>query len=257
MVQRMLHAVRSDIGLVRSMNQDGYAVVPELPFGDLYLVADGMGGPSAGDVASQLAIEAVSSYIKQHDMADVDASDILLAAIQYANQEIYRQSQDHPEYEGMGTTVVCAIASGQNVLFAHVGDSRGYHYSRPELRQVTRDHSLVAELVRRGQLTADEAKTHPQRNIVTKSLGTEPNSVPDVDTVTWQSGDAILLCSDGLTNLVLDSELVLYLDQASDSKDEHTLQSVLNDLVDLALKRGGSDNITALIAVCLEERDAS
>lgn len=257
MVHRMLHAVRSDIGLVRSMNQDGYVMVPEMPIGNLYLVADGMGGPSAGDVASQLAVDTVSSYIKEHVDADKDVSDVLLAAIQHGNQEIYQRSQANPEYEGMGTTIVCAIANQSSVHFAHVGDSRGYLYSRPELRQVTQDHSLVAELVRRGQLTEDEAKSHPQRNIVTRSLGTEPDSVPDVDMVSWRSGDAILLCSDGLTNLVLDSELVTFMDQACDSNDEESLQSILDDLVNLALKRGGSDNITALIAVCKEERDAS
>lgn len=256
MVLRMLHAVRSDIGLVRSMNQDGYIIVPALPVGHLYLVADGMGGPAAGDVASQLAVEQVSSYLRANVTAADDVQNALMSAIQHANETIYRESRDNPEYDGMGTTIVCALVRDETVYFAHVGDSRGYLYSDGALRQITKDHSLVAELVRRGELTADEAKTHPQRNIVTRSLGTGKVSTPDVNAETWHVGDVILLCSDGLTNLVLDSEITSFMDVASRCEDEEKLQTVIDNVVDLALKRGGSDNVTALIAVFQEERDA-
>ncbi|WAH35494.1 Stp1/IreP family PP2C-type Ser/Thr phosphatase [Alicyclobacillus dauci] len=252
----MLYAAKSHIGLVRRMNQDGYIIVPDLVAGELFLVADGMGGPSAGDVASQLAVEHVSSYIKEHDDAENDPSDVLLAAIHHANEAIYEKAMGNSSYHGMGTTIVCALADAQQIHFAHVGDSRAYLMTPDgDLRQVTRDHSLVAELVRRGQLTEDEAKVHPQRNIVTRSLGTEPRSMPDVNSVPWHPGDVILLCSDGLTNLVQDAELSQFLRRAQSSRDMADLGLVVDEMINLALERGGSDNVTALIAVHREERD--
>lgn len=254
----MLYAAKSHIGLVRTMNQDGYTMIPELPVGHLFLVADGMGGPSAGDVASQLAVERVSAYFREHTLTEGDTADLLLASIHHANDAIYQQALENPSYQGMGTTIVCALADAKQVHFVHVGDSRAYLLSKDEFRQVTKDHSLVAELVRRGQLTEDEAKTHPRRNIVTRSLGTEPRSTPDLDSVQWQPGDAILLCSDGLTNLVDDVELTEFLRRSQQCVKQETLSSVLDDMIELVLERGGSDNVTALIVVHnQEECDAS
>lgn len=253
----MLYAAKSHIGLVRSMNQDGYAIVPHVSAGNLYLVADGMGGPSAGDVASQLAVDAVSAYIGAHLQTDSDLSQVLLDAIHHANEIIYQSAQGNPSFQGMGTTVVCALATGETVRIGHVGDSRAYALLGEAFRQVTKDHSLVAELVRRGQLTEEEARTHPQRNIVTRSLGTEPQSVPDLDTFPWVSGDAILLCSDGLTNFVTDTELDEFLRQVRNCQDEAALESILDEMIQCALHRGGTDNVTALVATNREERDLS
>ncbi|GEO25132.1 protein-serine/threonine phosphatase [Alicyclobacillus acidoterrestris] len=250
----MLYAAKSHIGLVRTMNQDGYIIVPNLGQGELYLVADGMGGPSAGDVASQLAVERVSAYMKEHIGGQSDSADVLLAAVHHANEAIYQEATGNPDYQGMGTTIVCAYADNHQVHIAHVGDSRAYLLSGGELRQVTKDHSLVAELVRRGQLTQDEAKVHPQRNIVTRSLGTEPRSVPDVNSFTWQEADTMLLCSDGLTNLVDDAEIGQFMQRAQCCQDEASLNQVLEDMIELVLKRGGSDNVTALVVVHREER---
>ncbi|GMA61790.1 Stp1/IreP family PP2C-type Ser/Thr phosphatase [Alicyclobacillus fastidiosus] len=250
----MLYAAKSHIGLVRTMNQDGYIIVPDLLRGGLYLVADGMGGPSAGDVASQLAVERVSAYMKDHISATSDPADVLLAAVHHANEAIYQEAIENPSYQGMGTTVVCAYADAEQVHIAHVGDSRAYLLSGGQLRQVTKDHSLVAELVRRGQLTEDEARIHPQRNIVTRSLGTEPTSVPDVNTFPWQSSDTILLCSDGLTNLVSDPEITQFMRRAQECKDESSLGRVVDEIIELVLQRGGSDNVTALFVVHREGR---
>lgn len=249
----MLYAVKSHIGLVRTMNQDGYIILPHLEVGQLYLVADGMGGPSAGDIASQLAVERVGAYVEEHLTAESDPPQVILDAVHDANATIFQQSCENPAYQGMGTTVVCALTVGNHVHFVHVGDSRAYVLIGDDFRQVTRDHSLVAELVRRGQLSEDEAKTHPQRNIVTRSLGTEAQSLPDLDTVSWAPGDVVLLCSDGLTNLVKDDELSSYLYQARVCVDNASLERVLDAMIERVLERGGTDNVTALLAVYREE----
>ncbi|WP_067621316.1 Stp1/IreP family PP2C-type Ser/Thr phosphatase [Alicyclobacillus acidiphilus] len=251
----MLYAAKSHIGLVRSMNQDGYVILSELPVGQLYLVADGMGGPSAGDVASQLAVQRVGEYMAANLLPTSDAPQVLVDAVHDANAAIFQQSCENPAYHGMGTTVVCALAVGDYIHIVHVGDSRAYVLVGDEFRQVTRDHSLVAELVRRGQLSEDEAKIHPQRNIVTRSLGTEPQSLPDLDSVAWRDGDVALLCSDGLTNLVSDSELAEYLRRARLCDNAGDLESLVDDMIEQALERGGTDNVTALVVVNREGAD--
>lgn len=251
----MLYAAKSHIGLVRTMNQDGFVILPELKGYQMYLVADGMGGPSAGDVASRLAVEAIRAYVLAHLQPDSDVMEVLLAAIHTANEAIYRQASETPAYTGMGTTVVCALADEAKVHFAHVGDSRGYLLSDGALRQVTKDHSLVAELVRRGQLTTEEAKTHPQRNIMTRAVGTEPVSQPDIDTVDWRKGDVLLLCSDGLTNYVEDEEIAGFARRASQCQREESLSALVEEMIELVLTRGGSDNVTVIVGVHNEERD--
>lgn len=251
----MLYAAKSHIGLIRSMNQDGFIIVPRLYESNLFLVADGMGGASAGDVASQLAVDAVSAHISAHLLSDSDPSQVLVDAIRYGNEAIYQGALDNPSFQGMGTTVVCALATDASVHVGHVGDSRAYALLGESFRQVTKDHSLVAELVRRGQLTDDEAKSHPQRNIVTRSLGTEPQSTADVDTFAWAREDVILLCSDGLTDLVSDAELNVFLLRARDCEDVSKLDELLASMIQRALDLGGKDNVTALLAVNREERD--
>ncbi|MBF8377614.1 Stp1/IreP family PP2C-type Ser/Thr phosphatase [Alicyclobacillus mali] len=249
----MIYAAKSDIGLVRSMNQDGYAVVDDLPVGVLFVVADGMGGPQAGDVASRIAVQRVTEYVGRHLSADASPREVVAAAIADANEAIYRQAEAVPAYAGMGTTIVCALALADRMVVAHVGDSRAYALTGGEFRQVTEDHSLVAELVRRGHLSASEARHHPQRNIVTRSLGTEPVSIPDLTELSWEEGDVLLLCSDGLSNLVEDEELRLFLEQARGACTTQDVSAAVDAMIQLALERGGTDNVTALVAVHREE----
>lgn len=243
----VMHSARSHIGLVRPMNQDSYAVLEDLPQKRLYLIADGMGGPSAGEVASQIAVETVQEIIRKEDLSHPEVS--LRRAIYVANQKIFQASRANADYLGMGTTVVGALVDDDSVSVAHVGDSRAYLWHGGSLQQVTEDHSLVAELVRRGQLTEDEASHHPQRHIVTRSLGAEEHHYPDVQTFRWVLGDVLLLCSDGLSNLVSPSELASYVEAVSAAPSQSALDRVTSTLVQLALDRGGSDNIT-LILIC-------
>ncbi|KRW92388.1 serine/threonine protein phosphatase [Alicyclobacillus tengchongensis] len=249
----MLYAAKSHIGLVRTMNQDGFSVLPELASGELFVVADGMGGPQAGDVASRLAIERVGLYVREHLRPDSDPGEILLSALATANAAIYQQACENVSYRGMGTTIVCAFAKPGTLYIAHVGDSRAYMLSGSEFSQVTDDHSLVAELVRRGQLTQEEAKHHPQRNIVTRSLGTEPHSHPDLNLYPWHSDDVVLLCSDGLTNHVADDEIRSFMEDARAVATVVDLEQVVGAMIQAALARGGTDNVTVLVAVNREE----
>lgn len=245
----MRYAARSHIGLIRQMNQDGYAVQSDSVPWRLLVVADGMGGASAGEVASQIAVGEVSRVVQEQLGADsIEPTALLQDAIFSANQRIYEAAQENAAYAGMGTTVVAALTTGESLVFAHVGDSRGYIWKSGVLRQVTADHSLVAELVRKGQLTEEEAFRHPQRNIVTRSLGTSENSHPDIDALSWGPGDAILLCSDGLSNLVTDDELATCLEQVASAASQQEIDRLADDLLRLALERGGPDNITLILA---------
>lgn len=250
----MLFATKSHVGLVRQINQDVCAVHPEFHPLQLMLVADGMGGASAGEVASELAVTAVSNYIGARlERVEADPIGLLQDAIAAGNSEIWNAAQDNEDYEGMGTTLVAALLSPRQVIFGHVGDSRGYIFHTNYLRQVTRDHSLVAELVRRGQLTPDEAMHHPQRNVVTRSLGTTSTALIDVNVLDWQAGDAILLCTDGLTNLVTESELLSMLSQLPHAASQENVEAVADKLIALALERGAPDNVTLALAVHREE----
>lgn len=245
----MLFAAKSHIGLVRPMNQDNYVVLPQLFPRQACVVADGMGGPSAGEIASQIAIEKVSEYLLEHQTEDMDAEELLREAVHVANQHIYLTGKNNPAYFGMGTTIVCALLQPQSLHIAHVGDSRAYLYHAGILEQITADHSLVAELVRRGQLTEDEAKHHPQRHLVTRSLGAEEHHYPDVRTLSWATGDTLLLCTDGLFNLVEENELLQAMEEASKLVDSKDLDDIATQLIQTALSRGGSDNITLVLAV--------
>ena len=250
----MLYAAKSHIGLVRQMNQDSFAVHSEFRPLHFVVVADGMGGASAGEVASKLAIDVVSRFVEQAlQTHQADEEEVLREAVYVANRKIWETAKGTEDYAGMGTTVVAALFDSSKVTFAHVGDSRGYLYSFNELQQVTRDHSLVAELVRRGQLTEEEALHHPQRNIVTRSLGTSELNHPDVAHVNWQDGDVLLLCTDGLTNLVAAVELREHAAKLSPASTNAELESVADDLIQLALERGGSDNITVILVLHREE----
>jgi serine/threonine protein phosphatase PrpC len=228
------HFSHSDTGRARRANEDAYfARAP------VFVVADGMGGAQAGEVASRLAIEAFERGLS--DGAGVSGEELLAERVQEANQRIHEMSQSAMNRAGMGTTITAAHVGEHDVAIAHVGDSRAYRLRGEEFTRLTEDHSLVEEMRRRGQLTAQEADEHPQRSIITRALGPEPDVV--VDTRSWRgvAGDVFLLCSDGLTSMVAESQ-VADIVRAAD-----TLPDAGHALIDAANAAGGRDNITVVL----------
>jgi PPM family protein phosphatase len=225
-------AARTDTGRQRTANEDAY-----FARSPVYAVADGMGGAQAGEVAAGIAAE----VFEEHFPDGVEPERELTRIASEANRRIYELARADSSRTGMGTTLTGAVVSDDEVSIVHVGDSRAYLLRDGELRQLTRDHSLVEELRRRGQLTVEEAEEHPQRSIITRALGPEPDVEPDVHTHQARSGDVFLLCSDGLTSMVREERLHEILN-GSDS-----LASAVDRLVDEANRAGGRDNITAVL----------
>jgi protein phosphatase len=236
---------RTDIGCVRKMNQDVYfyTTQPIGPLPNLFIVADGMGGHRAGDFAARYAIDVCVESIKNCSHASpIKALD---EAVKLANSMVFEKSETNAEYQGMGTTMVlCFIESGQ-LYVANVGDSRLYLLG-DGFSQVTEDHSYVAAMVRAGEITEEEARFHPDKNMITRAIGVCDTVRIDYFEVDLKSGDRILLCSDGLTNMVSDQEIGEILDQESP-------QQAVDDLVERAIDYGGADNITAIVVVPGEE----
>jgi protein phosphatase len=232
-------AACSDVGLRRAGNEDAFAVAPELGF---CLVADGMGGHTAGQVASQLASEAAKRAIQTLEGATATLSEKLRFAVTSANRAIFAAAQRQPEYAGMGTTVVAVLAAGERAALAHVGDSRAYLVRAGRIRLLTDDHSIVAELLRRQEISLDAARDHPHRHVLTRALGVRPTVEPDLAELTPAHGDVFVLCSDGLTNHVEHHEL------AKQISEQPNLQDACDELVELANHRGGEDNITVVLA---------
>ncbi len=251
----MLYAAKTHIGMVRQMNQDSYRVF-KVDNRMVAVVADGMGGAAAGEIASQMAADVVVQDVEARLKAGTDPSTAMREAIQLANREIWSTSRSNVDYLGMGTTLVAALYDQEQVILGHVGDSRAYLFHEGVLAQVTRDHSLVAELVRRGHLTEDEALHHPQRNVVTRSLGTAEWSDPEIDVLAWNDGDMLLLCTDGLSNYVTSEEMTSYLAMLTNGEQPVTTEradTVVEGLVKLTLDRGAPDNITLILAVHRKE----
>jgi serine/threonine protein phosphatase PrpC len=234
-------AAKSDIGRVRINNEDCMLVDAQL---GLLIVADGMGGHAGGEVASALAVEAIAAYVQGHLTGpDADQTAALLqAAIRTADEAIWTNACAHRELRGMGTTVVLALCQGEQVHIAHVGDSRAYLLHQGVLRQLTEDHSVVAQLIRAGQLTPRRARSHPLRHQITRSLGSG-DAVAELHCVAWQRGDYLLLCSDGLTNMVEDRHLEELILQAGAD-----VQTACEALVARANANGGNDNISVILA---------
>ena len=226
------HAAISDVGRQREGNEDSMLEDPPL-----FVVADGMGGAQAGEVASGLAVETLGELSPDDDSVEEE----LTEAIAEANRRIHDRAQDDRKLAGMGTTLTAAVVHDGKVTIGHVGDSRAYRWRDGELAQLTDDHSLVAELERHGKLTAAEARVHPQRSMILRALGIGAEVEVDTYCFTGESGDVFLLCSDGLSGLVHDQVIGEVLNTA-DSLDE-----AAQELVELANLSGGPDNITALL----------
>jgi serine/threonine protein phosphatase PrpC len=232
-------AASTHVGMRRQTNEDRYAIVPDL---GLYLVADGMGGHKAGQVASQMACEAAVRAIDALQGASVSLAERLRHAVACANREVFTAAEAKPELSGMGTTFVALLFGGERLGLAHVGDSRAYLLRQGRLRGLTDDHSIVAELLRRQEISEADARQHPHRHVLTRALGVRPRIEPDLAEMTPQPGDVFILCSDGLMTHVPDSEI------AARVCDELDLVVAAAGLVDAANHAGGIDNTTVLLA---------
>ncbi len=222
---------RTDIGCVRDQNEDNLVVAPPL-----YVICDGMGGHAAGEVASEIATDVIS----QRAPAYPDAAG-LRQAVEEANLAVIAAAEEGKGRAGMGTTCTAAMLESERLVVAQVGDSRAYLLNQNKLQQITRDHSLVADLVEAGQITKEEARVHPQRSIITRALGSDPTLEPDIYEINVEAGDRLLLCSDGLTSMVGDDEIEEILRQTADP------QLAAIQLVNAAIAAGGHDNVTAIV----------
>lgn len=241
----------TDVGLKRGHNEDNYLINEEL---NLFVVADGMGGHAGGEYASAIAVNTVEEIVTSMEV-NGEFSNIedpveltrhkLTHAIRLAGRRIFEKAREQPEYHGMGTTAVVLLIDGGNAFIAHVGDSRLYLVRDGRIEQITEDHSLIAEKIRHGLITREEAKNHRMRNVITRSLGYQEDVEVDLQVHAVRRGDVFLLCSDGLSGHVADEEL-----------QDHVVrlgpQAVARRLIGLACERGGEDNITAIIAVVEE-----
>jgi PPM family protein phosphatase len=223
------HTGMTDTGRKRRHNEDSFFVAPPL-----FAVADGMGGANAGEIASGLAVAAL-----REGSGDDAGERLVVSLIQEANRRVYERQTDDAAASGMGTTMTVALIEDGIVRIGHVGDSRAYLYRDGELEQLTEDHSLVGELYRSGKITAEEAETHPQRSVITRALGTDPDVDVDTLAIDAQPGDVFLLCSDGLYSMVGTDNILDVLERR-----RNDLDAAAKELIRSANKRGGDDNIT-------------
>jgi protein phosphatase len=231
-------AACSDVGLRRQANEDSFVTAQEL---GLYLVADGMGGHKAGKVASEMAVEHSVRAIHALQGATASPAEKLRQAVSCANREIHESAQSNQDLSGMGTTLVAILATPERVALAHVGDSRAYLVRGGRIRQLTDDHSLVGELLRRRQISEADAREHPHRHVLTRALGVAPAAQPDLAELTPAPGDTFVLCSDGLTTHLRDGEILELVSRDPD------LQKSCDTLVNCANQRGGVDNVTVIL----------
>lgn len=233
---------KTDKGLVRSSNQDAYAV-GELP-GEVAwaVVCDGMGGEAGGNIASALAVKVISEKITSaynEKMRDASIKNLLDSAICAANIEVYDMAYSRPDLQGMGTTVVAVIVRDKTAFIAHAGDSRAYIVSGETIQQITTDHSLVQNMVDRGEITAEQAQHHPQKNLITRAVGVEKRIDIDFSEIDLNDNETLILCTDGLSNFVTNNEMI------DDIKDGQ-YYAFADRLVKRANKNGGGDNITVV-----------
>lgn len=235
---------KTDKGCVRPTNQDAYVIGMLGSSAVLAIVCDGMGGPGGGQIASSIAVEEIESAVREGyrpDMPSPELRELIAGGLSAANEHILARAGKEPDLFGMGTTAVVAVASESRLLIANVGDSRAYYSFGGSFAQVTRDHSVVQEMVDKGQLTKQQAQNHIQKNIITRALGADGICQPDFFERVPEKGSRILICTDGLSNLVDETELAFEV-EAGDGGEE-----TLSRLILLATARGGHDNITAVL----------
>ena len=233
---------QTDIGLVRASNQDSFKI-GKFSGGSVWaVVCDGMGGASGGDIASKMAVDLIAERIVKnyHDnMKDISISNLLESAINFANIKIYDLAKEDKTLLGMGTTVVAAIVRQDEVFISHAGDSRAYIIG-DDVKQITTDHSIVQEMLDRGEITTEEAKNHPIKNYITRALGVADRISVDFTTERFSDDDVLLLCTDGFSNSVENDDIKNLVTKADDN--------VVQTLVDKANENGGRDNITVVLA---------
>ncbi len=237
----MEFAAMTDIGRQRKNNEDSYFVYKNKSLSG-GMVADGMGGENAGEVASKMASDIIKQYIICNYSPDMDymaIAELIRTAFFTANREIYKKAQTDG-FSGMGTTATLALVYEGKLIISHIGDSRCYLYSDGKMKQITNDHSYVGELVRRGQISERDALNHPNRNLITRALGTDVILKVDMNIVSY-SGETVLLCSDGLTNMLSDEQM------ADIIKNSGSYETAIENMIQLANKKGGRDNITVII----------
>ncbi|MCB1112103.1 MAG: Stp1/IreP family PP2C-type Ser/Thr phosphatase [Chlamydiales bacterium] len=242
----------TDTGLVRQNNEDVWAELPELRF---YVLADGMGGHRAGEIAAQKAVDTLCDMVKQmvasekNTLTLEESREMIAHAIEVTNGVVYDMGSKNPELHGMGTTLCCVHFHRDGLIYAHVGDSRIYRLREEKLDQMTKDHSLLREMVELGQIEDLYAEDFQYKNIITKAIGTEPFVEPTVQTSDLAHGDVYLICSDGLSDLLCREEIKITIDNAKTIKDAG------KQLVELAIKKGGHDNVTVVMLEVLECAD--
>ena len=233
----------TDRGQIRTLNEDAGGIFYNLANQLLAIVADGMGGHQAGEVASQLAV----SYMEEKWTSSeeiktpLEAEEWLNRTLIEMNKAIYERSLENEAYEGMGTTVVLSICTDEFVTIAHIGDSRCYMVDDEKIELLTSDHSLVNELIRTGQISEVDAEQHPRKNVLLRALGTEEKVVPDIKSINWDEKNFLILCSDGLTNKITESEIENFVRTYDD------LELLCQTFIDEANERGGEDNITVAV----------
>ncbi len=232
-----LLGIETDVGNKRTFNEDSVGYYEEEDFG-IFVIADGMGGHNAGEVASRIAIDTIIEYVINHKK-DRSEEEILNEAILSANRKIYRESLLNESCNGMGTTIVGAFVRGNNLTMVNIGDSRGYILKDGQLVKVTKDHSLVQELLDNGTITNEEAKNHPNKNVITRALGTNPVVTADYYSLDIRGVSKILLCSDGLTNEVSEEDIFRVLQGYNGNQ--------CMELINMSKKNGGRDNISIII----------
>ncbi len=233
---------KTDIGKAREKNQDYYYIPSSQDDLQLFILADGMGGYNGGEVASKLATESLKKYI-QNNFENIEKGkekilELIGNAMEYANMVVYEKSKEEKELEGMGTTLEVCLIYNNKVYLGHVGDSRIYRIRKEVIRKLTKDHSYVQQLVEDGKITREEATNHPKKNMLTKALGCTPYVEPDIRARNVEKGDIIIMCSDGLTNMVTEQEIFEAVKENAEKAPEVLVQKANN--------AGGYDNITVV-----------
>ncbi|MDQ0418633.1 protein phosphatase [Croceifilum oryzae] len=236
-------AHRTNVGLVRDLNEDSAVLVRREDGSVLAIVADGMGGHQAGEIASQTTVKVIESTLQSENfqVSTEERTNAILSAVGKANAEVFYLSQNNEQYQGMGTTVIAGIMDSSEVVLGHVGDSRAYMLHKGGLYQLTEDHTYVNLLHKYGQITTEEAKNHPQRNMVVRAIGTAEDVEVDLIHTPWNPDDMLLLCSDGLTDMVAEREIGLVL------SSDITIEEKADELIQQAIQAGGKDNISVIL----------
>ncbi len=234
---------KSSRGMVRGNNEDFFHVPLKEDDARFFIVADGMGGVNAGEVASSLAVASAVTFVEENYTSACDVALLLRQALNHANKAVFNTAKADKTYENMGTTLVCALIRDNLMFVANVGDSRCYKLSGEAFEQVSIDHSFVQEMIDKGMLSRDEANNHPNKNLITRAIGVDRFVRVDVFCKPFNKGDRILLTSDGLTTMVKSEEIEAII------KKEESCENIVRELIDKANEAGGRDNITAVLIV--------